>query len=590
MIYKYTVICLMALIVLFVIHLLIIKINYIEAVPQESNAAPKTPSGLYVATDKVALLTVNNFNENVYNSTSAWLVQFYNSWCGHCIKFSPIWKQLAASIYNWRNVIVIGAIDCADEENTQLCRDYEATKKPTVRYFPPLMIKFNFGTNVSKPRENFDHEVWRTEIIKHLQNTTTKVSSWPNLSPVNSDIIQSVWKDNNNRLMILVVESSDSYVGRELILDLQGVKQIMVRYTFDKNLSNKVSALPQVFVIRRDGDGSRVEIPLTNTTRFGVFQSVRNYLIDSGYNVPNVVEMQASVIVESVPVKQSAKQLQLVNRVFMNDLESSVRYSLFQEVASKPNITGKAMEALKSYLRVVGKYFPSNPYLHGLIETIAFDIKDNHSMTGGDFKNLIIEESSKFPPLKNENWIGCKGSVAKYRRYPCSVWMTFHTLSVQAYVNPKRANGTSEVLTAMSNYIINFFGCQECAEHFQEMSTTMTGNVTSIKDSVLWLWKAHNNVNTRLSGDFSEDPAFPKRQFPVESMCPKCRDSNGSWREEEVLSYLVNMYTNIYNSTNSSSASGRSSATRFGSVLFDNRLDRSINVILAFILYFYWFR
>lgn len=99
MIFRYTVICLMALIVLFVIHLLIIKINDIEAFPPDGGAS-KTPSGLYEATDKVALLTVNNFHENVYNSTSAWLVQFYNSWCGHCIKFSPIWKQLAASIYS----------------------------------------------------------------------------------------------------------------------------------------------------------------------------------------------------------------------------------------------------------------------------------------------------------------------------------------------------------------------------------------------------------------------------------------------------------------------------------------------------------
>lgn len=112
MIYKYTIICLMALIFLFVIHLLIVNINFSEVLSQESDdGAPKTPSGLYVATDKVALLTVNNFNENVYNSTSAWLVQFYNSWCGHCIKFSPIWKQLAASIYSkCRSAIIFSTI------------------------------------------------------------------------------------------------------------------------------------------------------------------------------------------------------------------------------------------------------------------------------------------------------------------------------------------------------------------------------------------------------------------------------------------------------------------------------------------------
>ena len=59
-----------------------------------------TPSGLYVASDKVALLSADNFNTNVHNSSAAWLVQFYNSWCGHCIKFSPVYKQLASDIYS----------------------------------------------------------------------------------------------------------------------------------------------------------------------------------------------------------------------------------------------------------------------------------------------------------------------------------------------------------------------------------------------------------------------------------------------------------------------------------------------------------
>lgn len=101
MVYKPTVIIFMALILFFLIHLLIVKLNYAE----EDAKWPKIEQtslykGLYSPTDKVAVLTADNFNENVYGSTSAWLVQFYNSWCGHCIKFSPIWKALAADIYS----------------------------------------------------------------------------------------------------------------------------------------------------------------------------------------------------------------------------------------------------------------------------------------------------------------------------------------------------------------------------------------------------------------------------------------------------------------------------------------------------------
>lgn len=105
MIWKYTIICLMALIALFFIHLLIIKLNYADdsLSPRNrkwSTRGSSTKTGLYSAEDKVFQLTTFNFNENVYNSSSAWVVQFYNSWCGHCIKFSPIWKELAADIYS----------------------------------------------------------------------------------------------------------------------------------------------------------------------------------------------------------------------------------------------------------------------------------------------------------------------------------------------------------------------------------------------------------------------------------------------------------------------------------------------------------
>ena len=39
-------------------------------------------------------------------------------------------------------------------------------------------------------------------------------------------------------------------------------------------------------------------------------------------------------------------------------------------------------------------------------------------------------------------------------------------------------------------------------------------SVNSKKDAVLWLWESHNEVNDRLKADETEDPEFPKIQFP----------------------------------------------------------------------------
>jgi thiol-disulfide isomerase/thioredoxin len=35
----------------------------------------------------------------VVGSEKAWLVEFYSSWCGHCISFAPTFKLFAADVY-----------------------------------------------------------------------------------------------------------------------------------------------------------------------------------------------------------------------------------------------------------------------------------------------------------------------------------------------------------------------------------------------------------------------------------------------------------------------------------------------------------
>ena len=34
----------------------------------------------------------------LYNSHTLWVVQFYSHWCGHCQRFAPFYRELAASI------------------------------------------------------------------------------------------------------------------------------------------------------------------------------------------------------------------------------------------------------------------------------------------------------------------------------------------------------------------------------------------------------------------------------------------------------------------------------------------------------------
>lgn len=84
---------------------LLLKFYLIGIITVNCNAAvAKEPyqnlaQGLYNASDNVIILNVTNFKQSVYGDTKGWLVEFYNSWCGFCFRFAPLWKTFASDIY-----------------------------------------------------------------------------------------------------------------------------------------------------------------------------------------------------------------------------------------------------------------------------------------------------------------------------------------------------------------------------------------------------------------------------------------------------------------------------------------------------------
>jgi thiol-disulfide isomerase/thioredoxin len=54
---------------------------------------------LYGPEDKyIKILESGNFSQTVLNSNTAWMVEFYSSWCGHCIRFAPAYKELSQNV------------------------------------------------------------------------------------------------------------------------------------------------------------------------------------------------------------------------------------------------------------------------------------------------------------------------------------------------------------------------------------------------------------------------------------------------------------------------------------------------------------
>lgn len=72
---------------------------------------------LYDHNDPVVELTEQNITQVVYDPNTIWFVEFYAHWCGHCKRFSPIWKALAREFDGKYN-----------KEETDLIKDAEIYK------------------------------------------------------------------------------------------------------------------------------------------------------------------------------------------------------------------------------------------------------------------------------------------------------------------------------------------------------------------------------------------------------------------------------------------------------------------------------
>ncbi|XP_024901560.1 protein disulfide-isomerase A6, partial [Pteropus alecto] len=96
-------------------------------------------NGLYSSSDDVIELTPSNFNQEVIQSGSLWLVEFYAPWCGHCQRLTPEWKKVATAL---KDVVKVGAVDA--DKHQSLGGQYGVQGFPTIKIF---------GSNKNKPED-----------------------------------------------------------------------------------------------------------------------------------------------------------------------------------------------------------------------------------------------------------------------------------------------------------------------------------------------------------------------------------------------------------------------------------------------------
>jgi protein disulfide-isomerase A6 len=94
---------------------------------------------MYDSSDDVVILNEGNFQKEVVQSDSVWLVEFYAPWCGHCQSLAPAWKKAAKAL---KGVVKVGAVD-ADSQRS-LGGQYGVQGFPTIKIF---------GADKTKPQD-----------------------------------------------------------------------------------------------------------------------------------------------------------------------------------------------------------------------------------------------------------------------------------------------------------------------------------------------------------------------------------------------------------------------------------------------------
>ncbi|XP_037535910.1 sulfhydryl oxidase 2 [Nematolebias whitei] len=170
---------------------------------------------LYTEEDPLVILSGGSLKPTVINSSSAWLVQFYSSWCGHCIQYSSTWKALAQDVKEWQEAIGVAVLDCAQEENFDVCKDFSIKFYPTFKYFRAHSLSTDRGTI----HRGADREIQsvRRLMINVLQNHTRldRPQRCPRLEPYSSSELLPLLGQRSDHYTAIIVEEPDSYVGRE---------------------------------------------------------------------------------------------------------------------------------------------------------------------------------------------------------------------------------------------------------------------------------------------------------------------------------------------------------------------------------------
>lgn len=104
-----------------------------EALAEFVNSEGGTNVKIASIPSSVVVLSADNFNEVVLDSSKDVLVEFYAPWCGHCKNLAPIYEKVATA-FKLEEDVVIANLDA--DKYRDLAEKYGISGFPTLKVFP----------------------------------------------------------------------------------------------------------------------------------------------------------------------------------------------------------------------------------------------------------------------------------------------------------------------------------------------------------------------------------------------------------------------------------------------------------------------
>lgn len=521
----------------------------------------------FAAVGGIVQLSAANFDSVVYNSPTAWFVDFQIPWCGYCAKFRQEYERFVQENPAWSAIARFAVINCEYDEICSI--RFQISNYPTLLYFSPMASPY-------APASRITADVTTVPlmglIVDMLSREIRHPYNWPVLRQTSPQEITDSITSGRHRQSIIYVDPDDyDILSRILMLDFSGYKDMLpiMRVSYSTAISSaqmlnmdvRGQIVPSSLLlldgnrnalIRIDDPGKFVANPVPSLRIYYgmlISQQLRNFNIAPvPISIPGAHPMGREIPVERI----RQVNMRYANVVHMDDLDACISYILRVEIPRKGHVEGEAMRALKNIMNLLVECYPGRHELMGYLESLREFILYQPSIDGAQLRRMTLDNNGRYILPPDVEWKHCYGSQPQYRGYPCSLWMLFHILTVGHAV--RRSSGhpsifsAADVISAIVDYIYNFFSCYMCRSHFQMATSSHREELRYKSDAVLYLWEIHNRVNKRLAGDATEDPSAPKIQFPSPEDCPQCfQNVNGQliYDSDNTYRFLCNYYTSI---------------------------------------------